>query len=121
MGPLLALVPLAVLVAVGTAAFGFFSVLPIFGILFIALVVARPEYGIALFLSTFMITYPQTLQGAGLLTINNVLGGVFVILLAYKVYREGDWWFLRCPELHLLAFITLTFYLSDRLNGPDPR
>jgi O-antigen ligase len=121
MGSLLALLPLALLVALGTAAVGFFSVLPIFGVLFIALVVARPEYGIALFLSTFLVTYPQVLQGAGLLTINNVLGGIFVILLAYKVYSEEDWWFLRCPELHLLGFIFLAFYLSDRFNGPDPR
>lgn len=119
--PALALVVLALLVAAGTAAFGALAVLPIFGVLFFVLVVARPEYGIALFLSTFLITYPSTLQGAGFLTINNVLGGVFLILLTYKVYSEEDWWFLRCRELHLLAFICLMFYLSDKLNGPDPR
>jgi O-antigen ligase len=115
-----ALLPIAALVAIGTAAFGAFAVLPILGLLFFALVVARPEYGIALFLSTFLITYPQALQGGGLLTINNVMGGIFVVLLTYRMYREPDWWFLRCPEFHLLGFIIFIFYVSGQLNGPDP-
>jgi O-antigen ligase len=121
LGPVLALVALGMLVAVSTTIFGPLAALPIFGLLFVGLVVARPEYGIALFLSTFLMTYPQSLQGTGFLTINNALGGIFLILLTYKVYREEDWWFLRCPELHLLVFILLMFYLSDRFNGPDPR
>lgn len=117
--PALALVPLMAVVAIGTAAFGAFSLLPLLGILFFALVVARPEYGIALFLSTFLTTYPQALQGSGLLTINNALGGVFLILLTYKVYREQDWWFIRLPEFHLLGLIFLTFYVSGLLNAPE--
>jgi O-antigen ligase len=120
-GPAVALVVVGTLVALGTAAFGPLAALPIFGLLFFALVVARPEYGIALFLSTFLMTYPPSLQGSGLLTINNALGGIFLILLTFKVYREEDFWFLRRPELHILIFILLTFYLSDRFNGPDPR
>jgi O-antigen ligase len=121
LAPTVALFTLAALVAIGTTAMGGFALVPVFGVLFFALVVAHPEYGIALFLSTFLVAYPQALQGSGLLTINNVLGGVFVLLLTYKVYREEDWWFLRCRELQLLLFILFMFYLSDRLNGPDPR
>jgi len=100
---------------------GPFTFLPVFGLLFFALVFARPEYGIALFLSTFLIQYPAALQGSGLLTINNALGGVFVILLTYKVYSDRDWWFLHSQEMQLLGFIVLMFYLSDRFNGPEPR
>jgi O-antigen ligase len=95
--------------------------LPVFGLLAVALVVSFPEYGIAMFLSTFLVTYPQALQGTGMLTINNALGGIFLVLLSYKVYSEQDWWFLRLTEIRLLPFILLVFYLAGRLNGPDPR
>jgi len=115
----LALIVLAALVAVGTTTLGVLAVLPICALLFFGLILARPEYGIALFLSTFLMTYPPALQGTGLLTINNVLGGVFVILLTYKVYKEQDWWFLRLPELYMLGFILLMFYMSGVFNAPD--
>ena len=114
-------VVVAALIAIGMITMGPFTFLPMFGLLFFALVFLYPEYGIALFLSTFLVTYPAALQGSGLLTINNVMGGIFVILLAYKVYSERDWWFLYSREMQLLAFILLTFYLSDKINGPDPR
>ncbi len=118
--PTVVLVMLASLVALSTIAVGPFALLPIFGLLFFALIVARPEYGIALFLSTFLMTYPASLQGAGSLTINNVLGGIFIILLTYKQYREEDWWFLHNRELQLFAVIILIYVISGRLNGPDP-
>jgi hypothetical protein len=120
LGVVLGFAAFAVSVGVSTALFGPMIALPIVGVLFAALVFTYPEYGIALFLSTFLIEYPQALQGQGLLTINNGLGALFLILMTYQVYREQDWWFLRCPELHLLGFILVMFYLSDRFNGPDP-
>ena len=119
-GPAVAVILVAALVGVGTIAIGPLVVLPIVGILGLALIIARPEYGIAMFLSTFLMTYPEALQGAGFLTINNVLGGIFLVLLTYKVYREEDWWFLWRPELHVLAFIVLTYWLSSQIRGPDP-
>ena len=119
--PVLSLGVIGALVAAGMTVVGPVAVLPIFGLLFFALVVARPEYGIALFMSTFLVAYPRSLQGTGSLTINNVLGGLFLILLTYKVYSDRDWWFLRCRELQLLGFIYLVFFLADRFNGPDPR
>jgi O-antigen ligase len=113
------LVGLAAVVATATAIAGPLAVLPVFGALFVVVVVARPEYGIALFLSTFLMTYPQALQGSGFLTINNVLGGLFLILLTYKVYREEDWWFLRNRELQLFGLILFFYYASEFFNGPD--
>jgi O-antigen ligase len=118
--PFLALLVLAGIVVAASAIFGPLFVLPIFGLLFMVLVFARPEYGIALLLSTFLMTY-TVMQGSGLLTLNNVLGGIFTIILTYRLYQEGDWWFVRRPEIQLLAFIALMFYVSDRLNAPDPR
>ncbi|HVM95412.1 MAG TPA: O-antigen ligase family protein [Candidatus Acidoferrales bacterium] len=108
-------------IGVAVAIYGAFAWLPVFGLLFVALVFTRPEYGIALFLSTFLMTYPEALQGSGLLTINNGLGAIFLLLLTFKVYRENDFWFLRITDMKLLFFILAIFYLSDRLNGPDPR
>ncbi len=90
------------------------------GLILAGIVVSRPHYGIAVFLSTFLITYPAALAGRGFLTINNVLGLVFLVLLAYRVYRERDWSFLTTPEIQLLGFTVLMYYLSGRLNGPDP-
>ncbi|MBI3786123.1 MAG: O-antigen ligase family protein [Deltaproteobacteria bacterium] len=111
----------SICVGVAVAAYGAFAWLPIFGLMFVVLVVTHPEYGIALFLSTFLMTYPESLQGSGLLTINNLLGSIFLLLLTVKVYQENDFWFLRIGDMQLLFFILIIFYLSDRLNGPDPR
>jgi O-antigen ligase len=116
----IALVVLAAIFATGTALAGPLAVLPIFGLLFVAVVVARPEYGIALFLSTFLMTYPQALQGSGFLTINNVLGGLFLVLLTYKVYHEDDWWFLGNREIQICLLIILIYYLASTFNSPDP-
>ncbi|HVO22101.1 MAG TPA: O-antigen ligase family protein [Candidatus Margulisiibacteriota bacterium] len=120
-GPALALAVFGPLIGLTVGFFGPFAFLPVVGLLFVALVLAHPEYGIALFLSTFLMTYPESLQGSGFLTINNVLGVIFLLHMVYKVYQENDWWFLYSPEVQLLAFITLMFFLSDRLNGPDPQ
>lgn len=119
--PALFLGIIALLVGVGMTVVGPMTVLPIFGVLFFALIVARPEYGIGVFMSAFLVSYPQALQGSGLLTINNVLGGLFLILLTYKVYSEHDWWFLRRRELQLLALIFLAFTIAGRFNAPDLR
>ena len=121
LGPGLALAVFCGTVGLTLGVFGPFAFFPVAGLLFVGLVLAHPEYGIALFLSTFLMTYPEGLQGVGLLTINNVLGVIFLLHMVYKVYQEGDWWFLYCPEVQLLAFIWLMFFLSDRLNGPDPQ
>ncbi len=118
--PVIGLVLLAAVFASATVVAGPLAVVPVFGLLFVALVFTRPEYGIALFLSTFLMTYPQALQGSGYLTINNVLGGIFLVLLTYKIYREEDWWFLGNREIQLLGLIILIYYISDAFNGPDP-
>ncbi|HVN86583.1 MAG TPA: O-antigen ligase family protein [Candidatus Binatia bacterium] len=113
----LALVAIFADILLGTGAW-FFGIA---GVLLLAGVLTRPELGIAVFLSTFLITYPQALQGTGFLTINNVLGLLFVVLMAHRVYITGDWWFLRNPELRILALIVACYYVSAFVNGPEPR
>jgi len=115
-----ALLLLAGLVGIGAAFLGPLAAVPIVGVLVLVIIIARPEYGIALFLSTFLMAYPKALQGSGYLTINNVLGGVFGAMVIYELYRDGDWWFLRTREVQLLFFVVVMYFLSERINGPDP-
>lgn len=94
--------------------------LPVFGLLLLAVVVTWPEYGIAIFLSTFLMAYPSWIQGRGYLTLNNVLGGIFAVLLTYEIYRNQEWWFLKTPQFLLLVAIVAIYGLSETLNAPDP-
>jgi hypothetical protein len=73
-----------------------------------------------LFLSTFLMAYPSWIQGSGYLTLNNVLGGIFAVLLTYEVYRTQDWWFIRVPQVLILLAIIGLYFLSEELNSPDP-
>lgn len=114
-----ALLLLALLVGVGSASYGERALLPVFGAVILLLIIVRPELGIAVFLSTFLMAYPRWMQGSGYLTLNNVLGGIFAVLLTYKVYREQDWWFLRVREIQALLVIIAIYYVSETLNSPD--
>lgn len=120
LAPLVLVLLLALILGAGSVVLGGVTIVLVLGLLLLAMVVVRPHYGIALFLSTFLMTYPKALQGVGFLTINNVLGMIFLVLLAYRIYRERDWSFLATPEVQLLGFVVLMYYLSARLNGPDP-
>lgn len=91
------------------------------GLMLVTLVMTRPEIGIVLFLSTFLVTYPQALQGTGFLTINNMLGLLFLVLLAHRIRTRGDWWFLRNREMLLLLFIAVCYVVSAMFNGPESR
>jgi hypothetical protein len=73
---------------------------------------ARPEFGICLFLTTMLLTNPDVLQGVGLLTPNNVLGLVFSGLLLTRLYANRDLWFVREKELWILLLLFIWFLLS---------
>ncbi|MFQ5903587.1 MAG: hypothetical protein ACE5JO_07850, partial [Candidatus Binatia bacterium] len=90
------LIVLALLIAGG----GFFLVIP------------RPEFGILIVISTMLLTYPDILKGSGLLTINNLLGALFFLLLLVKTFINRDLWFLREKEVKILIFLGLLFLLS---------
>jgi O-antigen ligase len=59
-------------------------------------------------------------EGTGLLTINNVLGLFLVLLLAYRVYRDGDWGFLKNRLVQLMLAITAALAFSAFISGIDP-
>ena len=118
--PGLLLILLAGVVGIGSAAWGPKMLLPVFGVIVLGVVVARPEYGVALLMSTFLMAYPTWMQGSGYLTLNNVLGGVLAALLVYTIYRDQNTWFLKVPEIQILLGLILIYFFADTLNSPDP-
>jgi len=82
-------------------------------------ITSRPEYGVAVLLSSFLVTYPSWLVGSGFLTLNNVLGLWLLAVIVYRVYREEDWSFLRCRELQIVLAIAAILLLSRYLQQPD--
>jgi hypothetical protein len=86
------------------------------------LVLNRPHIGLSLFLTTFLINYPGVARGVGPLTINNVLGSVFIAMLGWHYYRTRDAWYLREPlvrTLLLIGAILLLGTLAAQFGFPD--
>lgn len=117
-GPLL--LALAVLVGVGSAAWGGKALMPVFGVIVLAAIITRPEYGVALLMSTFLMAYPAWMQGSGYLTLNNILGGILAVLLVYNIYRDQSVWFIRLREIQILLVLVAVYFVADTLNKPDP-
>jgi O-antigen ligase len=92
----------------------------------------RPHWGVATLLITFLIQYGvrprrggdiwafvQLPRGTGLVTLNNLLGLFLGLLLAYRIYRTGDWSFLRSRQVQVVALITAVLALSALINPLD--
>jgi len=75
-------------------------------------VLRLPHVGISLFLTTFLINYPSVARGAGPLTINNILGVLFLVLLLWDFYLHRDAWFLNDPLLYALVGIGALFIVG---------
>jgi O-antigen ligase len=103
-------------------------------VLVLALVSARPHFGVAVILALFLIQYgPRRFErtgwagtilslippGTGLVTPNNVMGVYLALLLAYHVYRDGDWFFLRNAQVRLVALVTGLLVFSALINQVD--
>lgn len=58
-------------------------------------VLRMPHVGISLFLTTFLVNYPSVARGAGPLTINNLLGALFMVLLLWDFYQRRDAWYVK--------------------------
>ncbi len=76
----------------------------------------RPHVGVLVILSTMLLSYPEVLKGVPPFTINNMLGGVLLVILVLQLYRSRDYWFLRQPEVRLLIFLTLWLILIAWLS-----
>lgn len=85
-------------------------------VLFLAMagtiVLYRPHIGLLVIMSTMLVSYPAALRGVGPFTINNILGLTLVLVLVIQVYRQGDYWFLREPEIRMLLVIGLTLLVT---------
>ena len=67
----------------------------------------RPHFGVLVIMSTMLLSYPDALKGVPPFTINNLLGGVLIMILILQLYRSRDYWFLRESEIRLLIFLTV--------------
>jgi len=93
------------------------------GLLFAGLLVLyKPHLGVIVIMSTMLMSYPSALKGVGPFTINNLLGISLVLILAFQLYRNHDYWFLREPEIRLLiaiAIVLITMQYVNKLIWPD--
>ncbi len=83
------------------------------------LILQRPEYGVIIMFSSFLVTYPKALAGSGMFTLNNALAGLLGLLLVLRMVRDGDWSFLRRREVLILAAIGAIYLLSRWWHQPD--
>jgi hypothetical protein len=92
------------------------------GILAVAgafMVLRRPVFGIMIYLTTFLFTYPVWLRGVGNLTINNALGLILLPLMLYGMLRDGRAWVLRWRPLVLLGTVVATMTVSSWFYAPS--
>ena len=86
-----------------------FVALSLGGFLFI-----RPVIGIAAMTGEFLLAaYPTLLQALGFLTINNLLGICFVVLVAGYILETRDLSFLKIKQIRILMFIGLLFWIGS--------
>jgi len=82
--------------------------LSVSGLLFI-----MPVVGIAVMTVLYLLAaYPTLLQALGVLTINNLLGVCFVVLLGARIIETRDFSFLRNRQVRILMFIGLLLLLG---------
>lgn len=87
----------------------------------------RPEWGVGLVLTMLMVQYRNRYfwlsqwlpSGQGLLSINNVLGLILATIMAFRVYRDRDWSFLRNPTVQLVLAVTGAIVLSALVHPLD--
>jgi hypothetical protein len=81
--------------------FAAFLAVSVVGVLFI-----RPVVGIAMMTAAFLLAaYPTLLQSLGMLTVNNLLGICFVVLLGLHIVETRDFSFLANRQVRILLVI----------------
>jgi len=99
----------------------------VFGTFGLVFVVLYPEWGIGFLLMFLMIQYRNQYfwatalipSGEGLLSPNNVLGILLLLIMTYQLYRDNDWSFLRHSEVRLVIALTGLFVISAMLHPID--
>jgi O-antigen ligase len=73
----------------------------------------RPVVGLSIMTTAYLLAaYPTIFQALGLVTVNNLLGLCFVMLLMAKVLETRDLSFLVRPQVLVLAAIGILFFLA---------
>lgn len=73
----------------------------------------RPIVGLAIMTTAYLLAaYPTIFQALGLLTVNNLIGLCFVLLLLARVLETRDLSFLTRPSILVLAAIGILFFLG---------
>ena len=84
-----------------------------FALCMVSFVLVRPLAGIVIMTSGYLLSaYPSMLQTLGILSLNNLLGICFGILLIKHALISRNLSFLRVPQVMLLAAIGLLLVLS---------
>jgi len=112
---------LLALAAAGIAFFGFEAkaLILIAGLILVTVIWLKPEYGILVFLTTFLLYYPSFLQGFGKITPNNVLGLIFCVLLVGHLIQERTLWIARVRQVQFMVGIGIVFLVSTWFS-PEP-
>jgi O-antigen ligase len=91
----------------------------------LALVVVRPEIGVLLLMTNYLVaSYPTPLRGEGLLTINNLLGILLSVVLIAQLAQRPDFWFLRSRPFQIFLAIGAVFIIGTMVASyqfPDLR
>jgi hypothetical protein len=84
----------------------------------LTIVVAKPEVGILLLMTNYLIaSYPTPLRGNGLITINNLLGIILAVLLIAKLAQNLDFWFLRNRQVKIFIAIGAVLIISTIVSS----
>lgn len=74
----------------------------------------RPVIGIVMMTTAFLLAaYPTLLQSLGMLTVNNLLGVCFVVLLGLHVLDTGDFSFLKNRQVRIFVLIGLLLLIGS--------
>ncbi|MBI3770079.1 MAG: O-antigen ligase family protein [Deltaproteobacteria bacterium] len=84
----------------------------------LATVVVHPAIGVLMLIANFLVaSYPSPIRGEGLLTINNILGIILVVLMVAELAQRPNLWFLRVRQLHVFLAIGVVFIISTVVSA----
>jgi hypothetical protein len=79
----------------------------------VAAVGSRPVVGVSLMTVGFLLAaYPTVLRSLGMLTINNLIGLVLLVLLGFRILATRDFEFLRVKQVQAFIFIGVMLFIG---------
>ena len=109
---IVAMAAAAMLMFVGASLGTLYAAVMVAGVFALAVVVVAPVFGIVVFIGTLLLGLPSFLAGDGRLTANNLLGLVLLAVLTVHVCLKRDLWFLKAPQVIVIALIGFVFIAS---------